>query len=247
MPGSCQHCGAQLAVGAVACFRCGRLVATSRDPSTGAGVDEPGGVTALSTLAKAEVLESQWRLVKLVGQGAVAQVWQAMDITLDRPVAVKLMHETVAKNPARAARFEEAGRQAASIEHANLLPVLGMGRLGARPFWVTPLLEGKTLAEALHASGGRLAPSAAAAVLAPICDALDCLHAAGLVHGDLKPSNVFLRTDLRVTLMGLGSAFMPGSDATQTGEILASPGYLSPEQISGKTALDGKSDVYALG
>ena len=242
----CQHCGAQLAVGAVACFRCGRLVARAED-AAGTGASMVAAPTHLGTVARADLLENQWRLVKLLGQGAVGEVWQAQDVTLDRPVAVKLMHEALAKNAGQVARFEREARVLASLEHPNLLPVLGIGRMGERPFLVTRLLQGKTLAELMHQRGGRLSPAEAARVLGAICDALACLHAAQIVHRDLKPSNVFVGDDKRVTLMDLGSALELGSELTRTGELLGTPGYLSPEQISGSRALDGKSDVYGLG
>ncbi len=247
MTGSCQHCGAQLAVGAVACFRCGRMVARADDSGTGAGLSLVVEGTHLGTVAKSELLEDQWRLVKLLGQGAVGEVWQAHDITLDRPVAVKRMHAAIAADPSQVARFEREARVLAGLEHANLLPVLGIGRSGDRPFLVTRLLEGRTLAELVHQRGGRLPAAEAARVLVPICEALDCLHAAGVVHRDLKPSNVFVGDDGRVTLMDLGSALEANSELTRFGEVLGTQGYLSPEQKLGKRTLDGKSDVFALG
>ncbi len=245
----CQHCGAQLAVGAVACFRCGRLVARAEDAGTGAGTGASAVVspTQLGTLGRTELLENQWRLVKPLGQGAVGEVWQAQDVTLDRPVAVKVMHAALAKDAAQVARFEREARILAGLEHPNLLPVLGIGRMGERPFLVTRLLEGKTLAEAMHQRGGKLSPAEAARVLGEICEALGCLHAAGVVHRDLKPSNVFIGNDRRVTLMDLGSALEAGSSLTRAGELPGTPGYLSPEQLAGSRDLDGKSDIYALG
>src|SRR3954471_22657783 len=112
MLASCQHCGGQLAVGAVACFRCGRLVARADEGGTGAGTGASvvRAPTHLGTVAKAELLENQWRLVKLLGQGAVGEVYQAHDITLDRAVAVKVLHATLSKSPEQVARFEREAR-----------------------------------------------------------------------------------------------------------------------------------------
>ena len=241
----CEHCGGQLAVGAVACFRCGRLVTRAEEGPTGASVVV--AQTNIGTVARAELLEGQWRLVKVIGQGAVAQVWQGHDVTLDRAVAVKVMHEAVAADPEQVARFEREARVLAGLEHPNLLPVLGIGRLGSRPFLVTRLLEGKTLAELMHQRGGKLSVAEAARVLVPVCEALSCLHQANVVHRDLKPSNVFVGNDQRVTLMDLGSAHEAGSELTRAGEGLSSVAYLSPELRHGEPGLTGKSDVYALG
>jgi serine/threonine protein kinase len=221
------------------------MVARAEEAGTGASVVL--APTSIGTVAKAELLEGQWRLVKLLGQGAVGQVWQAHDVTLDRAVAVKLMHEGLAQDPSQVARFEREARVLAALEHPNLLPVLGIGRMGTRPFLVTRLLEGRTLAELMHQRGGKLPPSEAARVLAPICEALACLHEANVVHRDLKPSNIFVGDDKRVSLMDLGSAHEVGSELTHFGEVLGTEGYLSPEQKLGKRTLDGKSDVYALG
>jgi len=217
-------------------------------------IEEPGTAasvvlapTSIGTVAKAELLEGQWRLVKLLGQGAVGQVWQAHDVTLDRPVAVKLMHAAVAERPDEVARFEREAKALAALEHPNLLPVLGLGRLGTRPFLVTRLLEGRTLAEAMHERGGKLPAAEAARILVPVCDALHCLHEARVVHRDVKPSNIFVGDDQRITLMDLGSAHAQGSELTRLGEVLGTEGYLSPEQKAGRRDLDGKSDVFSLG
>ncbi len=221
------------------------MVTRAEEPGTGASVVLTP--TSMGTVAKAELLEGQWRLIKVLGQGAVGQVWHAHDVTLDRAVAVKVMHAELATDPAQVARFEREARVLAGLEHPNLLPVLGIGRWADRPFLVTRLLEGMTLAELMHQRGGKLPAAEAARVLVPICEALACLHDAKVVHRDLKPSNVFVGDDKRVTLMDLGSAHEVGSELTHFGEVLGTAGYLSPEQKLGKRDLDGKSDVYALG
>jgi eukaryotic-like serine/threonine-protein kinase len=242
VPITCPHCGAQLARGAIGCFRCGRLVEADDGKSAVAAAP-----TSLGTVAQAQLLENQWRLVKLIGRGGVAEVWQAHDTQLDRPVALKWMHESLLADPQQLSRFQREARVLAGVEHPNLLSVLGIGTAHLRPFLVTALLEGKTLAELMHQQGGRLSASDTARVLSPICDALEALHRSNIVHRDLKPSNVFIGTDGRVTLMDLGSALEGGSELTRAGEQLGAVGYLSPEQLAGKRDLDGKSDIYALG
>jgi serine/threonine protein kinase len=211
--------------------------------TTGGGAALP---TELKTLAKVALLEGQWRLVKPIGQGKSGVVWEAHDVTLDRRVAVKVMHEALTSSPAQVARFERETRVLATLEHLNLTPVLGSGRWQGRPFVVMRLLVGRTVAELMHARGGKLPLGEAAFCLLPVCDALKALHDTGVVHRDLKPSNVFISDEGAVTLLDLGQAFESGSDLTRTGEVQGAAEYLSPEQIAGRPA-NPSSDVYALG
>ncbi len=240
---SCPHCGAALALGAMACFRCGRMVdADGKGGTTGGGALP----TELQTLAKAGLLENQWRLIRPIGQGKTGIVWEAQDVALDRRVAIKILHESLGSSPSQVNRFEREARVLAMLDHPNLTPVLGSGRFEGRPFTVMRLLSGRTLAELMHQRGGKLSLSEVSFCVLPVCDALQALHDAKVVHRDLKPSNVFVDDESRVTLLDLGQAFESGSDLTRTGELVGAAEYLSPEQISGR-AVDGKSDVYALG
>ncbi len=239
----CQHCGATLALGAVACFRCGRMVdAEGRGGTTGGGALP----TELQTLAKAGLLENQWRLIRPIGQGKSGVVWEAHDVALDRRVAVKVLHEALVGSPAQVARFEREARVLAAQDHTNLTPVLGSGRFEGRPFVVMRLLTGRSVAELLHARGGKLSLTEVSFCLMQVCDALQALHDVKVVHRDLKPSNVFVGDDGRVTLLDLGQAFEVGSDLTQAGELIGAPEYLAPEQIAGQP-VDARTDVYALG
>src|SRR5688572_14571426 len=150
MTRTCQHCGATLALGAVACFRCGRMLEAEGDGTTGGGALQ----TELQTLAKAGLLEQRWRLVKPIGQGQSGVVWEAHDVTFDRRVALKLMHDGA--SPTKVARFEREAKMLASMDHPNLTPVLSSGRFRGRPFIVMRLLVGRTVAELMHARGGTL-------------------------------------------------------------------------------------------
>jgi len=238
----CQHCGATLALGAIACFRCGRMLDDGRGGTTGGG-ELP---TELQTLAKAGLLENQWRLIRPIGQGKSGVVWEAQDVALDRRVAVKVLHESLVASPAHVSRFEREARVLAALDHPNLTPVLGSGRFEGRPFTVMRLLTGRTVAELLHARGGKLSLTEVSFCLAPVCEALQTLHDAHVVHRDLKPSNVFIGDDGRVTLLDLGQAFEVGSDLTRAGDLIGAPGYLAPEQIAAQK-VDARTDVYALG
>lgn len=243
MTRACQHCGAHLALGAVACFRCGRMVDVEGRGGTTGGGSMP---TELRTLAKAGLLEGQWRLVRPIGQGTSGVVWEAHDVALDRRVAVKVLHETLAASADQIGRFEREARVLAKLDHPNLTPVLGSGRFEGRPFTVMRLLEGRTVAELMHQRGGKLSLPEVSFCLLPVCDALQALHDSSVVHRDLKPSNVFIGLDGRVTLLDLGQAFEAGSELTRAGELVGAAEYLSPEQIASRT-VDARSDVYALG
>lgn len=227
----------------MACFRCGRMVdADGKGGTTGGGALP----TELQTLAKAGLLENQWRLIRPIGQGKTGIVWEAQDVALDRRVAIKILHESLGSSPSQVNRFEREARVLAMLDHPNLTPVLGSGRFEGRPFTVMRLLSGRTLAELMHQRGGKLSLPEVSFCLLPVCDALQALHDSKVVHRDLKPSNVFIDDESRVTLLDLGQAFESGSDLTRTGELVGAAEYLSPEQIAGR-AVDGKSDVYALG
>jgi serine/threonine protein kinase len=239
----CQYCGNALALGAMACFRCGKMVEREVADTTGSG-QLP---TQLGTKAKGELLENQWRLIKQIGQGTAGVVWQGADVGLDRPVAVKLMHEHLVHDEVAVARFERESRVLATLEHPHIVPVLGVGKSGLRPFLVMKLLEGRSLAEQLHWRGGRLTLQEAVPLLSQLCEALDFVHGRGVLHRDLKPSNVFVGTDGQVWLLDLGLAHEPGSDLTRSGDVLGLVQYLSPEQLMGKRELDRRADVFSLG
>src|SRR5262245_33571651 len=109
----CQHCGAALALGAIACFRCGRMVELEgRGGTTGEGALP----TELQTLAKAGLLENQWWLIRPIGQGKSGVVWEGHDVALDRRVAVKVLHESLLSSPEQVARFEREARVLAGLD-----------------------------------------------------------------------------------------------------------------------------------
>jgi serine/threonine protein kinase len=240
---TCRFCGNRLATGAVACFRCGRMVERESPDTTGGG----SLPTQLGTQAKGELLENQWRLVKPIGQGGAGIVWQAQDVGLDRAVAVKIMHDHLLGDAVARARFERESKMLATLEHPHIVPVLGVGTSKGRPFVVMKLLEGRSLAEHLHARGGRLPLHEAVPLLQKLSEALDFVHAKDVLHRDLKPSNVFIGNEGQLWLLDFGLAFEAGSDLTQSRDVLGAVAYLSPEQLMGRRDLDRRADVFSLG
>jgi TolB-like protein/Flp pilus assembly protein TadD len=187
---------------------------------------------------------SHYRLIEPIGQGGMGQVWIAQDTTLPRRVAVKLVHAHLAADPVATERLLREARAAASVDHPHVVTVYEAGVEAGRPFLVTQYLEGETLEQRL--ARGPLPVAEAVALGRAIADALAEVHALGIVHRDLKPANVMLTSrGPRVLDFGI-SAMSGGARLTQTGEMLGTPGAMSPEQLRGAEP-DARSDLWALG
>src|SRR4051812_44173012 len=177
----------------------------------------------------------------------MGDVYRARDRLLERVVAVKVPTSTV--TPASAERFKREARAAARLNHPNIVGVYDWGG-GTEPFIVMELVEGRSLRAELRARQ-TLPPTEVAAIGAQIADALAHAHHHGVVHRDVKPSNVLLTPggSVKVTDFGIAQSTTPSSGGealTEPGVVLGTVGYLSPEQVAGLPA-DARSDVYSLG
>jgi serine/threonine-protein kinase len=189
----------------------------------------------------------------VIGGGAFGTVYRGHQLALDRPVALKIPTAEIAADPVMAKRFAREARSAAKIDHPGVVRIYAVGELtDGRPYLAMQLVEGEPLDQILF--GGPV-PARRALVLARlIASALAETHAAGVVHRDLKPTNIVWRTDRhgddRITIVDFGiAAAKPGSaDATRltTGGLLGTPHYMSPEQAHGEE-VDARADLYALG
>ena len=190
------------------------------------------------------VLSDRYRLDEVLGHGGMAEVHRAHDLLLDREVAVKVLRETVDDHDR--ARFMQEARTLAGLSHINLVTVLDAGASAERPYLVMELIRGRTLAEALR--GGPRPPAEVADIGTQLADALDYAHARGVVHRDVKPANVLVDRDGRVKLADFGIAKLLGDTVkhTQTGTVIGTAAYLSPEQVQGQP-VDGAADIYSLG
>ena len=198
---------------------------------------------AAGLLAEGIVLNSRYRLVGLLGTGGMASVWLAHDQLLEREVAVKVMADTLAADPAWIRRFQRESRAAASLNHPNVVAVFDTGADHGRPFLVMRHVAGPTLAEALR--GGR--PLDAGRLARELLGAIGHIHAAGLVHRDIKPSNVLLEGDGHALLTDFGVATREDTTRlTQTGNVLGTARYLGPEVLAGDPA-SVRSDLFACG
>jgi Tol biopolymer transport system component len=194
-----------------------------------------------------------YEIAEALGAGGMGEVYRARDARLDRIVAVKVLPGGTAGDRQFRDRFEREARAASALNHANILSVFDVGRQDDIDYLVTELVDGVTLRERL--TDGPLAPRDVVHVGAQIADGLAAAHAAGLVHRDLKPDNVMVIRDGRVKILDFGLAKLlrdDGSDQatragiTQTGLLVGTMGYVSPEQVRGLPA-DARSDLFGLG
>jgi serine/threonine protein kinase len=186
------------------------------------------------------------RVDGLAGKGGMGVVYRATDVQLERPVALKLVGAELADDPAFAERFKRESRLAASLDHANVIPIYHAGQEDGRLYVTMRFVEGTDLAEVLRRDR-RLAPERAVRITTQVAAALDAAHARGLVHRDVKPANILLQEDhVFLTDFGLSKRVGSGDDLTETGAVLGTVDYMAPEQVRGGV-VDARSDVYALG
>jgi serine/threonine-protein kinase len=199
----------------------------------------------LATIAKA--LAGQYEVERELGRGGMGVVYRAMDIRLDRPVAIKVLPPHVAALPDFRARFLREARTAANLTHPNIVPVHRADEAGGVVFFVMALVDGDSLAELIRTRGA-LPPAEVVPWLCEVARALAYAHGRGVVHRDIKPENILIDGERRcamVTDFGL-ARLAEASPLTMTGQVLGTVHYMSPEQVSGEP-LDGRSDLYSLG
>jgi serine/threonine protein kinase len=197
------------------------------------------------------LIGGKYRLETLLGEGGMGAVWQARNVTLDLPVAVKLLHRAVRDGDATARLFTEA-RVEARLNHPSIVRVFDYGETEhGEAYIVMELLEGTTLAE-LSDEHGPLPAHVAVGLLLPIVHGLCAVHRADVVHRDLKPDNIVVArvgAYLRPKLLDFGIAKLRGEFSprlTVDGSLLGSPAYMSPEQARGCGDVDARADVWAL-
>ena len=210
--------------------------------------------SAAETLEPGYILAGRYRVESLLGQGGMGTVWRATQLSVERPVALKVLHPEAGASPAAVKRFFREARIASQLSHPNIVAVYDFDRTQSGTLFIAmELADGKPLEDILQAEG-RLDPVRALRIAQAICDGLGEAHAQGLIHRDLKPGNVivqqrFGRPDhARVLDFGIARSIdVPdGHGLTATGVVCGTPAYMAPEQACGKD-LDGGADIYALG
>jgi serine/threonine-protein kinase len=193
-----------------------------------------------------KVFNQRYRLKEKIGSGGMAEVFLADDLSLGREVAVKVLHPQFASDPSFIQRFRYEAQAAANLNHPNIVNIYDWGNEGEQYYIVMEYVEGRDLKGILNAEG-RLLPERAAEIAAEISAALQFAHRRNLVHRDIKPHNIFITNLGQVKVMDFGIAREGnGVGMTQTGVVMGTPQYISPEQAQG-LSVDGRSDIYSLG
>ena len=197
-------------------------------------------------LAAGSLIASRYRILALAGVGGMGMVYRAHDEQLDVDVALKVLRPEVASDPGFRERFRKELLLARQVSHRNAVRIHDLGVSGDLLFLTMDYVSGRSL-RALLEEDGPLAPPQAVAIARQLAAALAAAHAEGVVHRDLKPANVLVDAGGRAFITDFGVArSMTAAGPTQTGAIVGTPDYLSPEQARGEP-VDGRSDVYALG
>ena len=192
------------------------------------------------------LISERYRLEEKIGSGGMSSVYQAFDPTLERWVAIKLMHRDISHDPDQLERFRREARAVASLNHPHIVTVIDAGEDDGAPYIVFEYVEGETLKERIRRLG-RLPVSEAVAYAIEIGRALECAHANRLVHRDVKPQNVLIDPDGRAKVTDFGIArSLEAQGLTAPGRVLGTTDYVSPEQALGHE-VTGQSDIYSLG
>ncbi len=210
-------------------------------------MNEPTGTDPIREALQTR-LGGQYAIEGLLGQGGMGSVYRARDITLDRPVAIKVISGDVATNPQLRDRFLLEARTVAKLRHPNIVAVYTAGDAGGLLYFVMELVPGESLRDLLTREG-KVEPARAERILHELALALDYAHNNGIVHRDVKPENILLDRETgraMLTDFGVARALEGDGRMTGTGMILGSPRYMSPEQATGESTIDGRSDLYAL-
>ncbi|MPZ87479.1 MAG: Stk1 family PASTA domain-containing Ser/Thr kinase [Nitriliruptorales bacterium] len=204
------------------------------------------GAAPVGTIGIGAVLAGRYRLISRVGAGGMATIFRAHDDTLDRDVAVKVLHDHLADDPSLLLRFRTEARHAASLMHPHIVNVFDQG-VAELPYIVMEFVDGLSLREVLR-DRERLSPGETLAVIDPVCAGLTRAHADGVIHRDVKPENVLIAArdgTVKVADFGIARA-LASSGLTTTGTLIGSVHYLAPEIVDGREATPA-SDQYAVG
>ncbi|MFI5179704.1 MAG: serine/threonine-protein kinase, partial [Vicinamibacterales bacterium] len=196
----------------------------------------------------------QYEVIAAIGAGGMGEVYRARDAKLNRDVAIKVLPEGLARDPAALSRFEREAQAVAALSHPNILAIYDFGSAQGITFAVTELLEGDTLRARM--ADGALTTRKAIDFGVHIVRGIAAAHERGIIHRDLKPENIFITKDGVVKILDFGlakAAQAPAAPAetqlaadTTPGTVLGTVGYMSPEQVRG-LAVDHRTDIFSFG
>ncbi|GAB2816211.1 serine/threonine-protein kinase [Actinoallomurus bryophytorum] len=191
------------------------------------------------------VLNHRYRLDERLASGGMGEVWKATDELLGRPVAVKLLKEVYFSDESFRTRFRAEARFAASLQHSGIAQVYDYGEQDDKAYLVMELVPGETLSRILSVEG-RLSTDTALDIIGQAARALHVAHSAGIIHRDIKPANLMVTADGVLKITDFGIARGGGATVTQTGQVMGTAQYVSPEQATGRK-ITPASDLYSLG
>jgi len=190
-----------------------------------------------------------FQIIRKLGQGAMAKVYLARQLSLDRLVAIKVLPRDYSNNPNFIARFQKEGRAAASLSHNNIVGAVEIGETNGLHYFVMEYIDGDTVFDRI-AARKRLPPKEALQIIRQVASALEHAHARGFIHRDVKPRNIMMTLSGVAKLADLGLARMTSDKAlaeSEAGRAYGTPFYISPEQIQGKIDIGPPADIYGLG
>jgi serine/threonine protein kinase len=197
-------------------------------------------------LETGEVLAGRYEILQLLGEGGMGAVYKAQDRELNRPVALKLIRPELAANPSIVARFKQELLLSQQVTHKNVIRIYDLGDSDGVKFITMEFVEGQDLRE-LIVKKKKFSPDEAVEIVKQVCRALEAAHGVGVIHRDLKPQNIMRDKTGRILVMDFGMArTVEGDGMTQTGALVGTMEYMSPEQALGKD-LDQRSDLFAVG
>ena len=236
----CPYCHEEILAAARKCKHCGEWL--EDPPATSAGT---GSFANPETIVR-DAMASQYEIQKELGRGGMAIVYKAVQESLGRPVALKVLPQGLTHDEKLLERFHREARSAAMLNHPHIVTIFDEGEINGVHYMAMEYLTGRDLHEILQESGS-LPPDEAVALIAPVAEALGYAHTKDTVHRDVKSSNVMVTDVGRPVLMDFGIAYASSeSRLTQTGTVLGTPEYMSPEQARGNE-VDPRSDLYSLG
>jgi eukaryotic-like serine/threonine-protein kinase len=265
----CTQCGLTNPDGIIICTACSTpLPASDRTititPSTTPGVPgasdrKPDGMSGWSAPAAAlgtgastpiepgRVLGHRYEILQMLGEGGMGTVYKARDREVDRLIALKVIRPELAQNADALHRFKQELVLARQVTHRNVIRIFDLGEADGMKFITMEYIEGRDLKSIIREKG-KFTPKEAEQIVVQVCKALEVSHAEGVIHRDLKPQNIMLDEHGKVSVMdfGIARSMEVGGGMTQTGALVGTPEYMSPEQAKGQH-LDARSDLFSLG
>src|SRR5579862_676790 len=252
----CISCASEIPDTSRFCLACGKPVADNSETAVMVMAATPSGGESRAASVPARVssgeglfaagmvLAARYQVIGLLGKGGMGEVYRANDLTLDQPVALKFLPESMARDAGMLARFHNEVRVARQVSHPNVCRVYDLGEVNGRPYLSMEYIDGEDLGSLLRRIG-RLPADKAVEFARRICAGLAAAHDKGVLHRDLKPSNIMVDSQGRVFITDFGLAAVTG-ELREAQSREGTPAYMAPEQLSG-SEVTARSDIYALG